>query len=62
MGLHMARKKEMSFESALERLEEIARCRPAGIILREKDLAEAVWNSAACAVVTVILAIGKLTK
>lgn len=27
-----------------------------------KDLAEAVWNSTACAIVTVILAIGKLTK
>lgn len=27
-----------------------------------KDMAEAVWNSTVCAVVTVILAIGKLTK
>jgi len=27
-----------------------------------KDLAEAVWNSVACAIVTVLLAIGKLTK
>ena len=40
-------------DDCLLRLEEIAKCKPAGIILREKDLAEAAYKSLAAQVLDI---------